>query len=126
MRLYRSMKAAPDGLPEVGAFARALGVRPGVDFAATAPGDVTGPGDGGLSVAPDDPFHLDRVRRPPAFGGTGKDPVWYIEVGDLGPGLVVRPDSPTHALVEPAGPISADDFQRRLAATRDRWVRAVP
>src|SRR4051794_36892495 len=102
MKIYRSMKAAADGLPEVGASARTLGIRPGVDVPAKTPTDSTGPGDGGMSVAPDDPMHLARIRRPAAFGGTGIDPVWYIEVDDLGPGLGVRPDSPTHAVVEPA------------------------
>jgi hypothetical protein len=126
MRLYRSMRAAPDGLPEVGPFARGLGVRPGIDFPAMLPTDLTGPGGGGMSVAPDDPMNLARVRRPPAFGGTGRDPIWYIEVDDLGPGLVVRPDTAAHALVEPAGPVTVDEFQRLLAATRDRWVLATP
>lgn len=120
------MKAAADGLPEVGPSARTLGVRPGVDIAPTAPGGIVGPGDGGMSVAPDDPLGLARPRRPPAFGGTGKDPVWYIDVDDLGPGLTVRPDSPTHALVEPDRPMTADDLQALLAATRDRWQPATP
>jgi hypothetical protein len=77
-----------------------------------------------MSVAPDDPFNLVLARRPPAFGGTGKDPLWYIEADDLGSGLTARPDSATHALVEPATIIRLIDFQTLLAGTRLSWKRA--
>ena len=117
------MREAPDGLPEVGATARSLGIRPGADCPALG---TTGPGDGGMSVAPNDPMHLARIRRPPEFGGTGKDPVWYIEADDLGPGLVVRPDSAAHALIEPDRPVTDAEFQQLLADTRGRWKRATP
>jgi hypothetical protein len=122
MRLYRSMKTAADGLPAVGPSARTLGIRPGVD----CPAADTRPGDGGMSVAPDDPMNLARIRRPGVFGGTGSDPVWYIESDDLGPDLIVRQDSPTHSLIEPAREVTASELQRLIAATRGRWKLATP
>jgi len=45
-------------------------------------------GGGGMSVAPDCPGHLSEHRRPAEHGGTGKDPVWELDVADLGSPLV--------------------------------------
>lgn len=39
-RLYRAMREGRDGLPEVAASARALGVRPGIDVPVTAAGGL--------------------------------------------------------------------------------------
>src|SRR6059058_2366777 len=68
MRLYRSMKEAADGFPAVGSSSRLLGVRPGnaptPDVLAVAPSDLVLPGQGGMSVAPDDPANLPRHLRP--------------------------------------------------------------
>lgn len=79
-------------------------------------------GGGGMSTAPDDPLHLVSYRRPRSLGGTGREPVWVINAADLGPDLTVRLDSPGHAFVEPARPMTLQSFQQALAATRDRWV----
>ena len=126
--VYRSMIAAPDGAPAVGATARMLGVRPGIDIAVDTQGRVL-PGTGGLSVAPGDPLNLPRHRRPPEFDGTGADPVWSVRASDLGPDLAYRPDplAPArHGFVEPARPMSLVDFKRALARTRNHWRRHVP
>lgn len=45
-------------------------------------------------------------RRPPEFGGTGKDPVWAISTDNLGPDLVYVPDSSTHGTIKPNRPMS--------------------
>jgi hypothetical protein len=74
-----------------------------------------------MSVAPDDPLHLARNRRPANLGGVGPDPVWWIEADALGPDLVVRIDQPTHGLVEPARDMTLRQFQDALAATRLCW-----
>jgi hypothetical protein len=122
-RLFRAMRAESDGLPAVGPSARTLGVRPGIDVLATAPGDTVSPATGGLSVSPDDPLALPSFRRPPAFGGTGKDPVWYLDVDDLGTGLAFRPDPSRsgHGFIEPAVPMTLDQFDDGLLGTRPFW-----
>lgn len=126
MRLFRSMIEAADGLPTVGPSARTLGVRPGnsvtPDVPAIQPIDQVLPNQGGMSVAPGDPMHLLKHRRPFSLGGTGSDPVWCIELDDLGPDLQFRQDKPTHGVIEPARPMSLRDFENVLEQTRSRWV----
>src|SRR5258708_4784834 len=125
MRLFRSMREAADGLPEVGPTARQLGVRPGnvpaPDVAAILPTDPVKPGQGGMSVAPGDPMDLPILRRPASLGGIGRDPVWYIEADDLGADLQLLLDRPKHGLVEPSRPLTLQELQQALAATRNRW-----
>jgi hypothetical protein len=122
-RLFRGMKEDADGCPEVGESARTLGVRPGIDVPAKDPGDFVHPGQGGLSVGPDDPLNLPAHRRPPPFGGTGRDPVWVLDAGDLGPDLRYRPDllRSGHGFVEPVRPMTLGEYQQALARTRRLW-----
>jgi hypothetical protein len=120
--VYRAMREDPQGGPMVGPTARTLGARPHVDVIFDSAGLVH-PGTGGLSVAPDRPENLHPLRRPPAYGGSGKDPVWYIGVGSLGPDLQFRQDSPTHGLIEPTRPMPLDGFQDALARTRSAWKK---
>jgi len=125
MMLYRSMREDTDGFPVVGRGARMLGVRPGnnptPDVPAVAPSDPVIPGRGGMSVAPDDPMHLQGFRRPPSLGGTGPDPVWWIDSDDLGPELRFRQDSTTHGLIQPCQTMTLLDYEEALAKTRSRW-----
>jgi len=44
-----------------------------------------------------------------------------FESGVVAEGLDLRPDRPGHALVEPSRVMSEDDFQAKLAATRELW-----
>jgi hypothetical protein len=69
-------------------------------------------------VAPDRVANLHRLRRPPGYGGKGKDPVWWISVDDLGTNLQFRQDSSGHGLIEPAMTMSLNDFERELERTR--------
>lgn len=78
-----SMKSASDGRPVSERTARALGVRLGIDIPVGADGLVAG-GGGGMSVAPDSPHHLPEHRRPLDCGGTGKDPIWELDIAALG------------------------------------------
>jgi hypothetical protein len=68
------MKEGSDGLPETGPSARKLGVRPAgtalkkPDVMAVNPSDIVYPGQGGMSVAPNDPGNLPSQRRPVSLG----------------------------------------------------------
>jgi hypothetical protein len=106
----------------IGPTARTLGVRPGYDIPVVA-GRV-GPGTGGMSVAPDSPMNLPDHRRPPKFGGTGKDPVWGITIDSLGVELIFRQDKPNHGLFEPAREMSIDEFQQALADLASKWIQS--
>jgi hypothetical protein len=115
------MREDAAGGPLVGPTALALGVRPGVDIPVVA-GSVH-PNTGGMSVAPDRPGNLHRTRRPPAYGGSGKDPVWWISTDRLGGDLQYRQDSPTHGLIGPAQTMTLAEFQRRLEDTKPDWKK---
>ncbi len=127
--LYRGMKQDPNIhdhlLPENGATARTLGVRPNTDIPVDSKGMVN-PNTGGMSVAPNTPYNLPRHRRPPAWGGTGKDPVWSIGANNLPRGLRYRADSSTHGLIEPASRMRFTDFQFLLWLTQGSWSFVVP
>lgn len=126
-RLYRAMEVDADGLPMLGETARRLGARPGTDIPLGRDGLVA-PGTGGMSVSPDTPENLPLHRRPPEWGGTGKDPVWLIGSLALGPGLVYRPDPElaSHGFVEPSRRMPLDAYQAALAGTRAGWSEASP
>ncbi len=62
-RLFRGMKEDPVEEPLLEQSARGLGVRPGVDVPAVDLQELVRPGEGGISVAPDDPQNLPEHRR---------------------------------------------------------------
>ena len=114
-----------DGLPVTGPTARTLGARPGVDVP-VGPDGMVHPGTGGVSVSPDSPLNLPPHRRPPEFGGTGRDPVWRLDERDLPDGLSYRPDPvrPSgHGFVEPSRSMPLTEYQRLLESTRPSWTR---
>lgn len=76
-----------------------------------------------MSVAPDTPMNLPDHRRPPKFGGTGKDPVWGISVNSLGYDLIFHQDKPHHGLFKPIREMSIDELQQALAALAPRWFQ---
>lgn len=121
---YRAMIPASDGGPACGSTARTLGARSEVDIPVDASGRVH-PGTGGMSVVPDSPTHLPRHRRPPEFGGTGKDPAWRIQEEHLGPSLRYIPDDvphPQHGVIEPVISMTFDAYQRALERTARYWT----
>lgn len=124
-RLYRAMKQGSQGMPELGESARTLGIRPGIDVLATRPTDPVPCGQGGLSVSPDDPMGLPVHRRPVAFQGTGRDPVWSIEEKSLGSDLAFRsdPGNARHGFIEPARTMTLNEFQHALRQTESLWQR---
>ena len=85
------------------------------------PGDMVRPATGGMSVALDDPRHLPKFRRPRCLGGEGRDPVFAIEVALVPDSLVVRPDRPPHALVEPRAECRLARYEQVLYGTRHLW-----
>ncbi len=122
--LYRSMQQSRDGFPMLGSSARALGVRVAIDI--ESKNGYVGPGIGGMSVTPDDPLRLPRFRRPPDLGGTGRDPAFGIDTIDLPSDLVYRPDPldpNNHGFIEPAMPMSFEQFLEAIARTRESWKR---
>lgn len=122
-KLFRGMKENAVGEPEIGSSARKLGVRPGIDLPVSTAGIVVGPGQGGMSVSPDDPMYLPEHRRPPEFRGDGRDLIWTIGEGHLGEKLRYRPDpsTPRHGFVEPANAMPIEEYQHALAETRESW-----
>ena len=115
-----------NGMPKVTPSARGLGARAGVG--GDIPVDVHGmvhPETGGISVSPS-PQDLPGHRRPPEFGGTGKDPVWKMNTDDLGPDLKHVPDKPGHGTIQPSRSMHVDDYQKALAETQQKWKKACP
>jgi hypothetical protein len=108
------MRESQDGLPELGPHARKLGVRPGdattPDVQAIQPDDIVTFGEG-MSVAPNDPANFERHRRPPSLGGTGRDPVWYIDEVDLGGEIAFHQDNPGHGVLTPQQPMDLKDLK---------------
>jgi hypothetical protein len=114
------MIKANDGRPLTVGTARGLGVRAEIDIFVDEDGMVD-PDSGGLSVS-EAPEHLPYYRRPPAHGGDGADPLWQLETDELPDGLQCRPDSETHAMIEPSQRMELDVYEELLAETRDLWV----
>lgn len=108
-----------NGSPKVGPSARELGARPGTDIKVAPNGNVH-PNSGGVSVSPNTDG-LPNHRKPPEFGGTGKDPVWELDTSDLGKDLKHVPDSRTHGTIQPSRTMSMDEYQRALASTKVKW-----
>jgi hypothetical protein len=136
---YRSMLG--DGnKPKIGTCGKTLGARlpPAkiFDIPVADNGNVL-PKTGGISVAPslhDLPLHLIPLRLKAQIRyARGNDNLvcWrfgegpFVEQG-VSEKLAFRPDPDKplkHGFVEPATEMSADEYQRALAATQDQWVR---
>ncbi len=76
-----------------------------------------------MSVAYETPQNLPEHRRPPNHGGTGPDPVWELDEGDLAEGLAYREDEELlgHGFIEPAWTMELSDYEEALAVTRSSW-----
>lgn len=127
--LFRGMKQDVDGKPVVEPTKRGLGVKVGSvrpeedDIPVNEMGSVQ-PSEGGMSVSADSPGHLPRSRKPPKWGGQGKDPIWVIDEDLLPPELIAVYDgSPnrSHRCLEPAAVMQLEDYQAALASTRENW-----
>ena len=126
--IYRSMKfdfigplpvpMLGDGSDKRSLAAKTTGAKP-LDITPNENGIVS-PLTGGMSVAPN-PNVLPEHRRPPEFGGQGKDPVWQLKVSDLPPQLRFDSDTPTHGTIQPAYPMSLQEYQHALHSTQTMW-----
>ncbi len=142
-RLFRGM-IADRSRPAIGRNARKLGVRispdpnPDVDVELRTHTGPTGPcgcgyselwvihNEKGMSVAPDTANNLPRHRRSPAFGGTGKDPVWSIDSNDLGfvasLAIEYHQDSSKHGVIRPKRDMPFSTYENSLKRTRNQWL----
>ncbi len=133
--IYRVM--ARDGdYPMVGDTSNRLGVRPGVDLPVDDLGHVY-PQTGGMSVAPEWqslPFFLIPKRlRSIVPTARGSNQNWCWKMGDgsfvasvVADGAVLRPDGPTHGVVEPSEATTLASFQLALRGTREAWSIGEP
>jgi hypothetical protein len=124
VKLYRMMRIAADGLPEVGDTFAKLGVRPirpgkKYDVPVAALDGLVGPNSGGMSVFAGPVAALPDSLRPP----NARFPLWEIDTADLGIGLVLVAAGPPHYWIAAANLITLAEYQGLLAATRLRWVR---
>ena len=122
--VYRGMIES-GGSPALGESARKLGVRVGPDL--DVKDDIAKHNKKGMSTSPDDPKNLPKHRRPKEFGGTGKDPVWEIDSGQLSTETIEwHQDSATHGIVRPTKDMPYKTFKSALEATQGSWSKAAP
>lgn len=77
-----------------------------------------------MSVSPPPLANLPEHRRPPEFGGYGRDPVYEFDIGELPSELLYRPDSKDparHGFIEPAQRMTFESYQRAIHETRGLW-----
>ena len=78
-----------------------------------------------MSVTVRDPRRLPRWRKPRAWGGEGRDPVFAMWDVQLPGTLALREDSERphslHAFVEPSAKTSFDAYQMGLHGTQSLW-----
>ncbi len=121
-----------DGLPLVEPTAKGLGVRQG-EIRVDSRGEVE-PGTEGMSVAPtwrQLPSHrIPKRLRHLCDEATGPNKTICFDFGDgpftAGPfaaDLLLRPNEPNHAFVEPARTMQLRDYEAALASTRLGWQR---
>ena len=118
--IFRGMKDG-SGMPKVEASARGLGARPGTDIPVDADGLVH-PNTGGISMSPS-PGDLPPHRKPPEFGGTGKDPIWKIDSDNLGDNLKYIPDKPGHGTIQPSKSMSLGKYQEALGGLQNQFEK---
>jgi hypothetical protein len=137
--------AEENGKPKVGRSARFLGVRPGIDVdVVKIPRDClddkgylrsesarqstdelvvvairsTKGMSTALSIESLPPF-----RKPTAFGGVGRDPLWQIEDSQIGGDLEAVQDSATHVSIMPRVSMLLERYEAALANTQNNWQK---
>ncbi len=137
--------ADDNGKPKLGRSARLLGVRLGIDIdvvemprnALDARGYlrpvVERPASGAMVLvalrntkgmsASTTIESLPAFRRPEAFGGTGRDPLWHIDDSHIGGDLEAVQDSDTHVSIMPRTAMLLENYEMALAETQNYWQK---
>jgi hypothetical protein len=66
---------------------------------------------------------LPAFRRPTAFGGMGRDPLWQIEDNKISGDLEAVQDSATHVSIMPRVTMLLEKYETALANTQNDWER---
>lgn len=66
---------------------------------------------------------LPAFRRPTAFGGMGRDPLWQIEDSKIGGSLEAVRDSTAHVSIMPRATMLLEKYETALANTQNDWER---
>lgn len=66
---------------------------------------------------------LPDFRRPAAFGGMGRDPLWQIEDSQISGDLEAVQDSATHVSIVPRVTMLLETYETALANTQNDWER---
>jgi hypothetical protein len=144
-KLYYRGMAEENGKPKVGRSARLLGVRLGIDIDVEeiprgllddqgylrpeAERKPTGElvvvairSTKGMSTSLSIES-LPAFRRPVAFGGMGRDPLWQIEDNKISGDLEAVQDSATHVSIMPRATMLLEKYETALANTQNDWER---
>lgn len=139
--------AEENGKPKVGRSARLLGVRPGIDvdvvkmprdclddqgyLRAESTQQSTGElvvvamrSTKGMSTALSIES-LPAFRKPAAFGGMGKDPLWQIEDSQIDGDLEAVQDSATHVSIMPRVSMLLERYEAALTNTQNNWQKVI-
>jgi hypothetical protein len=145
VKLYYRGMAEANGKPKVGRSARCLGVRLGIDVDVVEmprgwldpqgylrpEADRQSTGESvtvvlrttkGMSTALSIES-LPAFRRPAAFGGLGRDPVWQIDDSHIGGDLDAVQDSATHVSIMPRVTMLLERYETALANTQNDWEK---
>ena len=141
---YRGMRDE-NGKPKLARNARCLGIRPGIDIdIETRPEGwldkqnyllpkleqkdsrlevelaiANGKGMSiSLSIA-----GLPKHRKPPKFGGTGRDPIWEIDSSFIKGDLKAIEDGGSHVSLVPRQTMLLARYEDALAQTRNNWIK---
>lgn len=66
---------------------------------------------------------LPAFRRPTAFGGIGRDPLWQIEDSQISGDLEAVQDSTTHVSIMPRATMLLERYETALANTQNDWQK---
>ncbi|NER33963.1 MAG: hypothetical protein F6J93_07940 [Oscillatoria sp. SIO1A7] len=62
-------------------------------------------------------------RKPPEFGGTGRDPLWKIDDSKISGNIEVVRDSPTHVSIRPRQTMLLELYETALTNTQKDWQK---